>query len=84
MTMTSHGNSHDWKVGSSGVGCVSTATHGNRRLARPPTDHFKRLLEETFPNHIYLVRHKLKDCGMMQSFMTSGVIPSFMTQTEYS
>jgi hypothetical protein len=24
------------------------------------------------PNHAYPVKHKLKDCGMMQSFMTSG------------
>jgi hypothetical protein len=25
-------------------------------------------------NHAYPVRHKLKDCGMMRSFMTSGSI----------
>jgi hypothetical protein len=41
-------------------------------LARPPTDHFKRLLEEAWPNHAYPVKHKLKDCGMMRSFMTLG------------
>jgi hypothetical protein len=35
-------------------------------------DHIKRLLVEAFPNHVYLVRHKLKDCDMMRSFMTSG------------
>jgi hypothetical protein len=37
-----------------------------------PTDQFKRLLEEACPNHAYPVKHKLKDCGMMRSFMTSG------------
>jgi hypothetical protein len=37
-----------------------------------PIDYFKRLLEEACPNHTYRVRHKLKDCSMMRSFMTSG------------
>jgi hypothetical protein len=40
----------------------------------PPTNHFKRLLEEAYPNHAYPVRHKLKDCDMMRSFMTSGTL----------
>jgi hypothetical protein len=35
-----------------------------------PTEYFKRLLEEACPNHAYPIRHKLKDCGMMQIFMT--------------
>jgi hypothetical protein len=35
-------------------------------------NHFMRLLKEACPNHVDLVRHKLKDCGMMRSFMTSG------------
>jgi hypothetical protein len=35
-------------------------------------DHINRLLEEACPNHAYPIRHKLKDCGMMRSFMTSG------------
>jgi hypothetical protein len=35
-------------------------------------DYFKQLLEEAFPNHAYPVRHKLKECGMMRSFMNSG------------
>jgi hypothetical protein len=35
-------------------------------------DYFKRLLEEACPNHAYPVRHKLKDCSMMRSFMTLG------------
>jgi hypothetical protein len=35
-------------------------------------DHLKRLLEEACPNHSYPVRHKLRDCSMMRSLMTSG------------
>jgi hypothetical protein len=37
-------------------------------------EHFKRLLKEAYPNHAYPIRHKLKDCGMMRSFMMSGPI----------
>jgi hypothetical protein len=54
------------------VRCISTATHNDKCSARLPTDHFKRLLEEAYPSHAYPVRHRLKDCGMMRSFMTSG------------
>jgi hypothetical protein len=43
-------------------------------LTRMPSDHFKRLLDEACPNHAYLIRHKLKDYEMMQSFMTSGTL----------
>jgi hypothetical protein len=53
-------------------GHASVATRSNKHLVRSCTDHFKRLLEETRPNHAYLVRHKLKNCGMMWSFMTLG------------
>jgi hypothetical protein len=42
--------------------------------ARPPTDNFKRLLEDAYPNHAYPIRQKLKDRGMMRSFMTLGTL----------
>jgi hypothetical protein len=35
-------------------------------------DHFDKLLEETCLNPAYPIKHKLRDCGMMKSFMTSG------------
>jgi hypothetical protein len=35
-------------------------------------DHFKMLLEETCPNHAYLVNHKLRECIMMKNFMAPG------------
>jgi hypothetical protein len=37
-------------------------------------DQFKRLFEEACPNHAHFVRHKLKEAGMMRSFMTLGSI----------
>jgi hypothetical protein len=52
--------------------CLSTTAGSDKHQARPPTDHFKWLLEEAYPNHIYPIKHKLKDCGMMRIFMTSG------------
>jgi hypothetical protein len=54
------------------MGHMSATTRSGRRSARMPTDYIKRLLEEACPNHAYPIRHKLKDCGMMWSFMTSG------------
>jgi hypothetical protein len=54
------------------VGHISTTTHSDKRPTRPPVDHFKRLLEKACPNHAYPIRHKLKDCSTMRSFMTSG------------
>jgi hypothetical protein len=66
-------------TGSSSIGCISTIVRNNRHLVRPPTDHFKRLLVEACLNHAYTVRYKLKDCDMMQSFITSG---SFTWDTE--
>jgi hypothetical protein len=48
-----------WQV--SGVRRISTTVGNYKHQARPPTDHFKGLLEEAYPNHIYPIRHKLKD-----------------------
>jgi hypothetical protein len=42
------------------MGRITATTRGGRRLTRMPSDHS------------YPVRQKLKDYGMMQSFMTSG------------
>jgi hypothetical protein len=70
-TTTSHDDGHDWEVRGSGMRHISTVVHSDKRPTRPPMDHFKRLLEDACPNHIYPVRHRLKDYGMMRSFMTS-------------
>jgi hypothetical protein len=35
-----------------------------------PADHFEKLLEVTYPNHAYPIRHKLKECTMMKNYMS--------------
>jgi hypothetical protein len=65
-----HDDSHDWEAGGSSTRCISIATRSDKHSVRPPMNHLKRLLEETCPNHAYPIKHKLKDCGMMRSFMT--------------
>jgi hypothetical protein len=62
---------NDGEVGSSSVRRISTIVCSKKRPVRPPTDHFKRPLEEVYPNHACSVRHKLKDYIMIRSFMTS-------------
>jgi hypothetical protein len=54
------------------VRCISTVVHSNECQARPPMDHFMRILAEAWPNNAYPVKHNLKDYGMMSGFMTSG------------
>jgi hypothetical protein len=34
-------------------------------------DHFEKLLEAICPNHMYPVRHKLKECTMIKNNMTT-------------
>jgi hypothetical protein len=41
-------------------------------------DHFEMLLEEMCPNHVYSVKHKLRDCSLMKSFVTTGSLPGGM------
>jgi hypothetical protein len=69
---TDHKDDNDGEVGDSSMRSILIAVHSDKRQARLPTHHFKRLLEETCPNHRYPIGHKLKDYDMMRSFMTSG------------
>jgi hypothetical protein len=55
---------------------------GGKRQPRPPTNHFKKLLEETCPNHTYPVKQKLRDCGMMKNIMASGSLSWLMEVNE--
>jgi hypothetical protein len=66
-----HGDDHSWEAGGSIMGHASAAMYSIKCWEGTPTDHFKRLLEEVCPNHAYPIRHKLKDCVIMRSFMTS-------------
>jgi hypothetical protein len=37
-----------------------------------PRTTFEKLLEETCLNHVYPIKHRLRDCNMMKNFMASG------------
>jgi hypothetical protein len=69
--MTDHDDGNDWEASGSGVRCIPIVARSDKRQARPPMDHFKKLLDKASPNHAYPIRHKLNDRGMMRSFMTS-------------
>jgi hypothetical protein len=69
---TDNDDGNDGEASGFSVRCSSAIAHSDKPQARPPTDNFKRLMEETYPNQAYLVKHKLNDCCMMRSFMTLG------------
>jgi hypothetical protein len=71
-TITNCDDGHDWEVGGSDVRCILATARSDKRLTRPPKDHFKGLLEEASQNHTYPISHKLKDYNTIRSFMTSG------------
>jgi hypothetical protein len=51
------------------------AIGSSKHQACPPTNHFEKLPEETCPNHTYPIKYRLRDYGLMKSFMTSGSLP---------
>jgi hypothetical protein len=70
-TTANYDGGNDEKADGSDMEHVAIAARSGKRQARPPTDHFGRLLNEVCPNHAYPVKHKLKDCDMMKNFMIS-------------
>jgi hypothetical protein len=40
-----HDDGHDWEAGGSGLRHILITACSDKRSARPPTDHFKRILE---------------------------------------
>ena len=48
----------------------------DRKGGRKPTEgtpnHFEKLLEGPCPNNAFLVKHLLKDCGLMQKFLSGS------------
>jgi hypothetical protein len=44
-----------------------------KHQAQQPADHFEKLLETTCPNHVYPIKHKLKEYTMMKNYMTTRV-----------
>jgi hypothetical protein len=45
ITMTDYDDGNNRKAGSSSMGHVMTVVLNDKRQVRPPTNHFKRLLE---------------------------------------
>jgi hypothetical protein len=70
------------QAGSSGVVCAVATIGSGKCQARLPTDHFEKLLEETCPNHTYLIKHKLRDCSMMKNLMALGSLTQGMEVNE--
>jgi hypothetical protein len=71
MVTVDYDGGNNEEVGGSGVGHVMTAVHNGKCQARPPMDHFERVLEEAYSNHTYPNKHKLKACDMMNNLMIS-------------
>jgi hypothetical protein len=70
------------QAGGSSVEHTTVVKGSSKCQAWPCTNHLGRLLKETCPNHAYLVKHKLRDCNMMKSFMTSGSLSRGMEVNE--
>jgi hypothetical protein len=51
---------------------IAAVERNFKRQSWQPIDHFEKLLLATYPNHMYLVRNKLKECTKMKNYMTTG------------
>jgi hypothetical protein len=80
--MAGNDGGNNKQAGSSGMVCATAATCSRKHQARPPTDHFEKLLEQTCLNHAYPVKNKLRDCGMMKNFMASESLARAMEVDE--
>jgi hypothetical protein len=81
-TATDDDDDFNKQAGGSNVEHAMVVTGSSKRQARPPTDHFKKFLEETCLNHACLIKHMLRDCSMMKSCITSGSLPRSMEVDE--
>jgi hypothetical protein len=76
-----HNDGNNEEAGSSGMGHVATTACSGKHQVHLPIDHFKRLLEEACSNHVYPIKHKIKDCSMMKNFMVSrSLTPGYGTR----
>jgi hypothetical protein len=64
-TIGRYDDDDDKQVDSSDMEHITTAGCSVKRPTRPLTDHFERVLKEAYCNHMYPVKHRLKDCNMM-------------------
>jgi hypothetical protein len=81
-TMADNDGGINMKASRSIVVHATVVVGSGKHQARPPTDHFEKLFEESCPNHAYHIKHKLNDCGMMENFMASGSLARGMEVNE--
>jgi hypothetical protein len=72
ITVSFDEDNNNKDVGNSEVELVAATVHDFKRQAQLPMDHFEKLLEVTCLNHMYPIKHKQKECTMMQNYMTTG------------
>ena len=48
---------------------AATDRKGGRKPMEGTPNHFKKMLEGLCPNHAFLVKHLLKDCGLIRKFL---------------
>jgi hypothetical protein len=70
--MTDNDGGINKQAGKSIILRITVVAGSGKRQARPPTNHFEKLLEDICSNHAYPVKHKLRDCSMMKNFVASG------------
>jgi hypothetical protein len=69
---TDNDGSINERAGGSSTKHTAEAAGNSKHQAQPTKGHFEKLLEETFPNHAYTIKHKLRDCSLMKSFINIG------------
>jgi hypothetical protein len=69
---TDNDGSINERAGGSSTEHTAAAASNSRHQAQPTKGHFEKLLEETFPYHAYTIKHKLRDCSLMKSFINIG------------
>jgi hypothetical protein len=75
IAMVADNSGGDKGAGDTDEDRVAAVKHDFKCQTQPPKEHFEKLLEATCPYHSYPVKHKLKDCAMMEKFMMSGPSP---------
>jgi hypothetical protein len=63
---------NDKDGGNSNEEPMATTERDFKCPAWSPMDQFEKLLEVTWPNHTFPIKHKLKECSMMKNYMPMG------------
>jgi hypothetical protein len=74
VAVTTGDNNDNKEMDDSTEEYVVTTKRDFKRQARQPKNNLEKLLEATCPTHTYPIKHMVKYCTMMKSFMTSGTL----------